>query len=160
VLVLDDTHRLTHPATTALLAALVEHQPHTLHLVLAGRADPPLPLARLRASGQLHEIRAVDLRFSPDETTALLRALTGLSLTAAQVAPLCARTEGWAAGLQLAALTLQGAERPAERQRRVQRHASLCARLLRRRGAGPAVAGDPAVFAHHGHPRAHVRGAV
>lgn len=115
VLILDDTHLLTDPAATGLLAALVEQQPPTLRLILAGRADPPLPLARLRACGQLHEIRAADLRFSLDETTALLRAFTGIPLTIEQAASLCARTEGWAAGLQLAALTLQGAARPAER---------------------------------------------
>ena len=85
--------------------------PPSLRLVLAGRADPPLPLARLRARAELTELRAADLRFTADEATALLAAVAGAEPDAAAGAALWERTEGWAAGLQLAGLTLR--ERPA-----------------------------------------------
>jgi len=84
-----------------------------LRLVLAGRADPPLPLARLRARGQLVELRERELRFTPTEAAALLRTAVGPELPEAAVAALAARTEGWVAGLQLAALSLQGRSDPA-----------------------------------------------
>ena len=87
---------------------LLEHLPPGLHLVLASRSDPPLPLARLRARGQLAELRADDLRFTAEEAAALLRESVGPGLPGAAVAALVARTEGWAAGLQLAALSLRG----------------------------------------------------
>lgn len=114
-LIIDDIHVLTNPAANALLAALVEQRHPRLRLVFAGRADPPLSLARLRAYGQLHEIRAVDLRFSPEESLALLASLTGLTLTLAQIAPIIARAEGWVVGLQLAARILQNTDQIAER---------------------------------------------
>jgi LuxR family maltose regulon positive regulatory protein len=79
-----------------------------LHLVLASRSDPPLPLPRLRARGQLAEFRAADLRFTAEEADALLREAAGAGLPPAAVAALTTRTEGWAAGLQLAALSLRG----------------------------------------------------
>jgi LuxR family transcriptional regulator, maltose regulon positive regulatory protein len=104
VLILDDTHLLTDRRATALLAALVERQPPQLHLILAGRADPPLPLARLRARGQLNELRAAELRFTPVEVAAFLRTTMHVALTDPQVAHLAERTEGWPAGVQLAAL--------------------------------------------------------
>src|SRR5580692_11583946 len=97
----------------ASLAFLLEHLPPGLHLVLASRADPPLPLARLRAGGQLAELRTADLRFTAEETAALLRESAGADLPAAAVAALAARTEGWVAGLQLAALSLAGQADPA-----------------------------------------------
>ena len=106
-LVLDDTHVLDNPAIHQALAYLVEHLPPALRLVLTTRADPPLPLARWRARGQLTEIRAADLRFTADEAARFLTQAMGLALTPAQVAALEARTEGWIAGLQLAALSLQ-----------------------------------------------------
>jgi LuxR family maltose regulon positive regulatory protein len=81
--------------------------------VLAGRADPPLPLARLRARGQLTELRAADLRFTEQETATLLGEATGLELPAASLAALQERTEGWAAGLHLAGLSLRGQSDPA-----------------------------------------------
>ena len=90
---------------------LLEHRPPGLHLVLASRSDPPLALARLRGRGQLAELRAADLRFTADEAAALLRqgtAVSGAALPETAVAALAARTEGWAAGLQLAALSLRG----------------------------------------------------
>ncbi len=110
LLVLDDYHLIDSQAVHASLRFLLEHLPPGLHLVLASRSDPPLPLARLRASGQLAELRADDLRFTTDEAAALLREALGADLPDAAVAVLAARTEGWAAGLQLAALSLRGQE--------------------------------------------------
>jgi LuxR family maltose regulon positive regulatory protein len=91
----------------------LEHLPASLRLVVASRADPPLPLARLRARGQLAELRAADLRFTPEEAAELLREAVGADLPEAAVAALGERTEGWVAGLQLAALSLQGHADPA-----------------------------------------------
>src|SRR6266542_6582917 len=113
VLVLDDYHLIDAQPVHASLAFLLEHLPPGLHLVLASRADPPLPLARLRAGGQLAELRTADLRFTAEEAAALLRESAGADLPAAAVAALAARTEGWAAGLQLAALSLAGQADPA-----------------------------------------------
>ena len=90
------------------MAFLLDHLPARLHLVIASRADPALPLARLRARGELVEIRAAELRFTPDEAAAYLNEMMGLPLTAPDVAALEARTEGWIAALQLAALSMQG----------------------------------------------------
>ena len=112
-LVVDDYHLIETPAVHASVGFLVERLPPGLRLVLAGRADPPLPLARLRARGQLAELRADDLRFSLAETAAFLREATGLDLPVASVASLQGRTEGWAAGVQLAALSLRGRADPA-----------------------------------------------
>jgi LuxR family transcriptional regulator, maltose regulon positive regulatory protein len=89
------------------LLFLLEHLPPGVHLVLASRADPPPPLARLRAAGRLAELRAGDLRFTAEEAAALLRETAGDVLPGAAVAVLAARTEGWAAGLQLAGLSLR-----------------------------------------------------
>jgi LuxR family maltose regulon positive regulatory protein len=107
VLVLDDYHVLRPPALHEAITFLLEHRPPTLHLVIASREDPPLPLARLRARRQMTELRAADLRFSMDEVATFLTEVIGLSLSAEQVAALEARTEGWIAGLQMAALSLQ-----------------------------------------------------
>jgi LuxR family maltose regulon positive regulatory protein len=114
VLVLDDAHLLTTPAVHTALTFLVEHLPPPLHLILACRHEPPLPLARLRARGQLIELRARDLRFQPAESAHFLRASMGVAVTDETAALLDARTEGWAAGLQLAALALQGRDDPAD----------------------------------------------
>jgi len=108
VLVLDDYHLVDARQVHASLAFLVEHLPPVLHLVLASRSDPPLPLARLRARGQLAELRTDDLRFTAEEAAALLCESAGGALPGTAVAALVARTEGWAAGLQLAALSLRG----------------------------------------------------
>ena len=108
VLVLDDYHLVDARQVHASLAFLLEHLPPGLHLVLASRSDPPLPLARLRARGQLAELRTDDLRFTAEEAAALLRESAGPGLPGTAVAALVARTEGWAAGLQLAALSLRG----------------------------------------------------
>ena len=113
LLVLDDYHLIDAQPVHASLAFLLEHLPPGLHLVLASRADPPLPLARLRAGGQLAELRTADLRFSAEEAAALLRESAGADLPAAAVAALAARTEGWVAGLRLAALSLASQADPA-----------------------------------------------
>src|SRR5215468_7825044 len=113
VLVLDDYHLIEAPTVHDSVVFLVERLPPGLRLVLAARTDPPLPLARLRARGQLAELRATDLRFTLEETAAFLREATGLDLPTASVAALQERTEGWAAGVQLAALSVQGHPDPA-----------------------------------------------
>ncbi len=108
LLVLDDYHIIGSRPVHESLGFLLQHLPPGLHPVLASRADPPLPLARLRARGQLAELRAAELRFTAGEAAALLREAVGADLPDAAVAALAARTEGWAAGLQLAALSLRG----------------------------------------------------
>jgi hypothetical protein len=108
VLVLDDYHLLDARPIDAALTVLLEHLPPQLHLVIATREDPPLPLARLRASGQLTELRASDLRFTASEAAAFLTEVMGFKLSAEDIATLGTRTEGWIAGLQLAALSMQG----------------------------------------------------
>src|SRR5215813_12469592 len=113
VLVLDDYHLVEAPRVHESVAFLLDRLPPGLRLVLSSRADPPLPLARLRARGQLAELRAADLRFTVAETAAFLREVTGLDLPAASVAALQDRTEGWAAGVQLAALSLRRHADPA-----------------------------------------------
>jgi len=113
VLVLDDYHLIDAPPVHASLGFLLEHLPSSLRLALASRSDPPLPLARLRARGQLTELRERDLRFTTEEAAALLRAAVGPDLPEAAIATLEGRTEGWVAGLQLAALSLQGHADPA-----------------------------------------------
>ena len=107
-LVLDDYHLVGSQPVHASLGFLLDHLPPGLHPVLASRADPPLALARLRARGQLTELRDGELRFTADEAAAFLRETAGAELPAAAVAALTARTEGWAAGLQMAALSLRG----------------------------------------------------
>ena len=110
VLVLDDYHVIDSWAVHKSVTFLLEHLPPRVHLVLSSRADPPLALARLRGRRQLAELRAADLRFTIDEAAALLRDAVGsdLPLPDTTVATLTDRTEGWAAGLQLAALSLRG----------------------------------------------------
>ncbi len=110
VLVLDDYHAIEAHDIGAGMAYLLEHLPHQVHLVIATRADPVLPLGRLRGRGELVEIRAADLRFTPDEAAAYLNGMMGLDLAAPDIAALEARTEGWIAALQLAALSMQGRE--------------------------------------------------
>ncbi len=107
VLVLDDYHVVDAREVQDGMAFLLDHLPPALHVVIASRADPPLPLARLRARGDLAEIRAAELRFTPDEAAAYFNGLMGLQLTARDVSVLEARTEGWIAALQLAALSMQ-----------------------------------------------------
>jgi LuxR family transcriptional regulator, maltose regulon positive regulatory protein len=113
VLILDDYHLIQAPAVHDSLAVLLERMPPSLRLVVASRADPPLPLARLRGRGQPAEVRQRDLRFTLEETAALLETATGVELPADTLAALAARTEGWVAGLQLAGLSLQRHADPA-----------------------------------------------
>ena len=108
VLVLDDYHVIDAHDVHQGMAFLLEHLPPQIHVVIATRADPPLPLARLRGRAELVEIRAADLRFTPDEALAYLNEVMDLNLTAQDVAALEGRTEGWIAALQLAALSIQG----------------------------------------------------
>lgn len=108
VLVLDDYHAIQNLSIHTGLQFLLDHLPHNLHLVVSTRTDPPWPLARFRASNQLVEVRAHDLRFSVAEAAEFLNHTMGLNLSREDVAALEERTEGWAAGLQLAALSLQG----------------------------------------------------
>ena len=112
VLVLDEVHELTSPQATAAIDFLVRHAPAQLRIVLAGRADPPLPVERLRVSGALTELRIADLAFDRGETADLCQRLD-LALTGADIDLLWARTEGWAAALRLAALSLHGHPEPA-----------------------------------------------
>jgi len=108
VLILDDYHVLDAKAIDQTLTYLVEHLPPQMHLIIATREDPQLPLARLRARGQLTEVRATDLRFTPSEAAEFLNQGMGLTLSAEDITALEARTEGWIVGLQLAALSMQG----------------------------------------------------
>jgi LuxR family maltose regulon positive regulatory protein len=110
ILVLDDYHALDSKPVDEALAFLIEHLPHQLHLVIVTREDPNLPLARLRARGQLAELRAADLRFKSAEAAEFLNRVMGLNLSAEDIAALGNRTEGWIAGLQLAAMSMQGRE--------------------------------------------------
>ncbi len=107
LLVLDDYHLIHNRATHESLNFLLDHQPQNLHLMLLTREDPPLGLARRRARRQMIEIRASDLRFSPVECASFLNSVMRLNLSAEQVDALERRTEGWIAGLQMAALSLQ-----------------------------------------------------
>jgi LuxR family maltose regulon positive regulatory protein len=107
LLVLDDLHLMDEREAYEALELLVEHLPPRVHLLLLTREDPPLSLSRLRVRGEMVELRAADLRFSREESVRFLNEAMGLGLTEAQVARLEERTEGWAAGLQLAALALQ-----------------------------------------------------
>ena len=110
ILVLDDYHFVTAQPVHDTLTFFLDHLPPNLHLVIATRADPPLPVARLRGRGQLTELRLTDLRFTPDEAATFLNQVMGLGLSAEDVAALEARTEGWIAGLQMAAVSIQEQE--------------------------------------------------
>jgi LuxR family maltose regulon positive regulatory protein len=109
-LVLDDYHLVDGPDISAGMTFLLEHLPPNVHLVMSTRADPALPLPRLRARGELVEVRAADMRFSADEVADYLNGVAGLTLDAREIAILEGRTEGWIAALQLAALSMQGRE--------------------------------------------------
>jgi ATP/maltotriose-dependent transcriptional regulator MalT len=126
ILVLDDYHLINTPAIHRALLFLLDHLPPQLHIVLSSRADPPLTLARWRGQGKLIELRIDDLRFSDDEAAGFLRQVMGLNLSAQAIAALESRTEGWVAGLQLAALS---------------------PRLSRRRGTQPTIRRDPILSA-------------
>src|SRR5512141_3054714 len=108
ILILDDYQLIQSPSIHSALGFLLDHIPDKLHLVLSTRVDPPWPLARLRARNQLVEIRAADLRFTAEETSIFLNQVMGLKLATEDVAALEARTEGWIASLQLAAISMRG----------------------------------------------------
>jgi LuxR family maltose regulon positive regulatory protein len=114
LLVLDDYHCIQARPVADAIAFLLEHRPPQMHMAVVTRQDPDLPIARLRARGQLTELRAADLRFTRAETAEFLNHAMGLDLPADYVAALEARTEGWAAGLQLAAISLQGRQEAGE----------------------------------------------
>ncbi len=108
ILVLDDYHVIDSKPVDEDLTFLLEHLPPQMHLAIATREEPPMPLARLRARGQLTELRAADLRFTPAEAAEFLNRMMGLNLSPEDIAALDKRTEGWIAGLQLAAISMQG----------------------------------------------------
>jgi LuxR family maltose regulon positive regulatory protein len=108
LVILDDFHHIETSDVNIVLAYLLEHLPPQLHIVIVTRADPQLPIARLRACSQLTELRATDLRFTTSEAAAFLNQVMGLNLLDEDIAALEKRTEGWIAGLQLAAISLQG----------------------------------------------------
>jgi LuxR family maltose regulon positive regulatory protein len=110
VLVLDDYHNIASSPVDDVITFLLEYLPPQMHLVIATRDDPHLPLARLRAKDQLTELRAADLRFTSSEAVEFLNQVMGLSLSVEDITALESRTEGWIAGLQLAAISLQGSE--------------------------------------------------
>ncbi len=112
VLVLDDYHLISEPDCHDQLGFLLLHLPPMVQLVLITRADPPLPLARVRAAGELSEVRARELRFAPAQAAELVAGVAGLELSPADLAELVDRTEGWPAGIYLAALLLHGRRSP------------------------------------------------
>lgn len=132
ILALDDYHTVNAPGIHVLMARLVERLPAQVHLMLITRADPPLPLVRLRGRQQLGEIRAADLRFNAEETGLLLQQLLGSGVTAETAALLEESTEGWAVGLHLAALSLRNRSDPAAfaRQIAAQGHQAITEYLL------------------------------
>lgn len=108
ILVLDDYHVIDSRAVNDAVTFLLEHLPPQMHLLIATREDPPLPLTRLRVGDQLTELRAADLRFTPAEAAEFLNRVMGLDLSEQDIAALETRTEGWVAGLQLAAISMRG----------------------------------------------------
>ena len=110
MLVLDDYHVIQNPSIHSALSFLIEHLPDSFHIVLSTRTDPPWPLARWRARNRLVEVRARDLRFTLDEAALFLNRMMGLNLTRGDIKALEERTEGWVAGLQLAAISMQNQE--------------------------------------------------
>ena len=119
ILVLDDYHVISNAEVKQATAFLLENLPRNVRLVISTRADPQLPVPRLRARGLLTEIRGQDLSFTTAEAEEYLNVLAGLKLEEDEVRRLAARTEGWIAGVRLAALALRGAEESPERRRRV-----------------------------------------
>jgi LuxR family maltose regulon positive regulatory protein len=111
-LVLDDYHVISEPQIHHAVTYILDHMPPRMHLMIATRSDPPLPLARLRGRGELHELRAEDLQFSIEEVEYFLRKTFGMKISEADLLSLNRRTEGWITGLQMAALTLKDHEDP------------------------------------------------
>jgi LuxR family maltose regulon positive regulatory protein len=136
ILILDDYHLIDAQPVHDAVSFLLENIPPQMHLVIATREDPHLQLSRLRARGQLTEIRATDLRFTFSETAKFLNQVMGLNLSTEDIAALETRTEGWIAGLQLAAIST-----------------SPCAGLSDRRGSKPAIRKYPDFLGTNLHPR-------
>lgn len=111
ILVLEDYHHLTEPLIHQAITFIIDHQPHNLHLVIASRIDPPLPLARLRGRGQLNEIRQEDLKVRFEEAVTLVKGIAGEEIEDEDIAALIHRTEGWITGLKLAAISLRNSSR-------------------------------------------------
>jgi LuxR family maltose regulon positive regulatory protein len=107
-LILDDYHLITNTQVHDVVRFILDNIPPNMHLVLSSRADPPWPLSRMRALGEMAEIRANDLRFTPEEVTTFLNDVMGFDLSPADIKLLESRTEGWIAGLQMAAISMQG----------------------------------------------------
>ena len=143
VLVLDDYHEIENAQIHEAVEVFIERLPNCAHLVIATRSDPPLALGRRRVRGELTEIRADGLRFGRDEAALLLNGVLGLDLDADQVDRLHQRTEGWAAALQLAGLSLKGRERPAGVHRVLRGRRPAGRGLPGLRGAGPPAARRP-----------------
>jgi LuxR family maltose regulon positive regulatory protein len=146
MLVLDDYHLIEDQPVHDALTFLLENQPPHLHLVIATREDPPLPLARLRARGQLNELRAADLRFTSVEAAKFLNQAMGLDLSAEDITDLETRTEGWIAGLQLAAISIRGREDAASLIKSF-RQPPPCVGLPDRRSPGTAIRKCPSLLA-------------
>jgi LuxR family maltose regulon positive regulatory protein len=108
IIVLDDYHLIDSKSVHDVINFLIEHLPPTIHLVITGRADPPLPISRLRVQGEVNEVRTFQLRFTKKEAAAFLNDRMGFDLSSDGIAALEARTEGWVASLKLAALSMQG----------------------------------------------------
>lgn len=107
VIILDDYHVITEPEIQQMLLFLLDHQPPTMHLIISSRADPPWPLSRFRARGEILEVRSQEMRFTLEEAAEFLNDRMGLALSPEDIAALESRTEGWIAGLQLAALSIR-----------------------------------------------------
>lgn len=112
-LILDDYHVIETQPVHDSVAFLLDHLPPWMHVVIATRSDPPLPIAQLRGAGELTELRVAQMRFTSDEAAAFLTDTMGLGLTPTDMTMLETRTEGWIVGLQLAALSLRGKDDPA-----------------------------------------------
>jgi LuxR family maltose regulon positive regulatory protein len=110
IIVLDDYHLIDSKAVHNIISFLIEYLPAAVHLVISGRADPPLPISRLRVEGNVNEVRTAQLRFTKEEAAIFLNGLMGFGLSSEGIAALEARTEGWVASLKLAALSMQGRE--------------------------------------------------
>ena len=126
VLIVDDYHLIVEPSIHEGIAFILERMPANMQLVIATRADPPLPLSRLRVRNQLLEIRAADLSFTLPESELLINDVMGLGLSASDLAVLEERTEGWAAGIQLAAVLLMDERRKADEAQDAGRSESAC----------------------------------
>ena len=141
VIVLDDYHVIESQQIHDGITYLIEHLPAQVHLVIAARADPPLPLARFRGKGIMLEIRTDDLRFTQDDAASLLKELKTPGLSTKDVAALNERTEGWAVGLKMAALSMRGQKDIPGFHRRLHRQPALCHGLPDGRGTPETVAG-------------------